>query len=220
MQRSATYLCGKAEQEGKLKASSNDQAFLQKGFSNWKDAVECFRRHEQSRCHMDAVQVMVVLPKSVRDFGEALSEAHSQSKSENKKVLLKILQNVWFLSCQGVTLQGHDAYDSESNFIQLFKLRDNPEIGRWLKRKGDKYLSPDVQNEMLQLMSLSILRSIATNLHDACYLMADESADSSNQEQLVICFLWVDHAATSSSRRLRWSVPDTRHICKHNSSRH
>ena len=47
---------------------------------------------------------------------------------------------------------------------------------------------------MLQLMSLSILRSIATNLHDAyCFtVMADESADSSNQEQLVICFRWVD----------------------------
>ena len=50
------YLCGKAE-EGKLKASSKDQAFLQKGFSNWKDAVECFRRHEHNRCHMDAVEV-------------------------------------------------------------------------------------------------------------------------------------------------------------------
>ena len=86
---------------------------------------------------MRLVQVMVVLPKSVRDIGEALSEAHSQSKSENRKVLLKILQNIRFLSRQGIALRGHD--DSESNFIQRFKLRecDNPEIGRWLKRKGD-----------------------------------------------------------------------------------
>lgn len=63
-----------------------------------------------------------------------------------------------------------------------------------MARNGDKYLSPDVQNEIVQLMSLSILRSIARNLQDACYftIMADESADSSNREQLVICFHWVD----------------------------
>ena len=97
------YLCGRAEKEGKLQASSKDQAFQKTESSNWKNATERFRQHEQSKCHIDAVQVMVVLPKSVRDIGETLSEsdAHAQSKAENRKVLLKILQNVQFLGRQG-----------------------------------------------------------------------------------------------------------------------
>ena len=165
------------------------------GDSNWKDATEGFRRHEQSKCHGDAVQVMLILLETVRDIGESLSSAHAQNKAENHEVLLKILQNMKFLGCQGLALCGHD--DIESNFMQLFKLCeiDNLELSTWrINRKVDKYLSPQVQNEMLQVMSLSILRSIAKNLHpsDVFTVMADEYTDVSNHEQLTICFRWVD----------------------------
>lgn len=51
------HVCARAEEEGKLKANSKDLSFIQKGFTNWKDATEGFRRHEQSKCHQDAVQV-------------------------------------------------------------------------------------------------------------------------------------------------------------------
>lgn len=90
----------------------------------------------QSKCHEDAVQVMVVLPNSVHDIGQTLSIAHTQNKAENRKMLLKILQNVKFLFCQGIALWGND--DSESNFFQLLMLCkcDNLAISRWLKRKG------------------------------------------------------------------------------------
>ncbi len=189
------HICARADEQGKLKASSKDLAFLRKGFTNWKDGTEGFRRHELSKCHQDAVQVMIVLPKTVRDIGETLSSAHAQSKAENRRVLLKILQNVKFLGRQGIAFRGHD--DSESNFKQLFKLRqtDNPELSAWLKKKGDTYLSPEIQNEMLQVMSMSILRSIASSLHstDAFSIMADECTDISNHEQLAICFRWVDN---------------------------
>ena len=47
---------------------------------------------------------------------------------------------------------------------------------------------------MLQLMSLTILRAIAMNIHsaDMFTIMADECTDMSNCEQLAICFRWVD----------------------------
>ena len=98
-----------------------------------------------------------------------------------------------FLGKQGIAFRGHE--DAESNFMQLFKLRelDNPELSAWLKRT-DKYLNPEIQNEMLQLMSLSILRSIANKLHSSNVftIMAGECTDISNHEQLMICFRWVD----------------------------
>lgn len=188
------HICTKAEEEGKLKAKSKDLAFLQRGFSNWKDATDSFRRHEQSKCHKDAVQVMLTLPSTTRDIGESLSSAHSKNKAEARKVLLKILQNIRFLGRQGLPFRGHE--DAESNFIQLVKLReiDNPVLKSWMKRSGDRYLSPEIQNEMLSLMSLSILRSIAQSLQstDAFTIMADECVDLSNAEQLTICFRWVD----------------------------
>ena len=87
---------------------------------------------------------MAVLPNSVCDINKTLSTAHAQNKTENRKVLLKIPQNIKFLGHQGIALHGHD--NSESSFFQLLKLREsgNPEISWWFNRKGDKYLSPQV----------------------------------------------------------------------------
>ena len=190
------HVCMKADKAGKLKANSKDLAFLQKGFTNWKDATEGFRRHKLSKCHQESIQVMIILSRTVHDIGESLSSAHARNKAENQRVFLKILENVKFLGRQGLAFRGHD--DTESNFIQLFKFRalDNPELSAWLKRSPgtDRYLSPCIQNEMLEMMSLSILRSITNKLQsaDAFTIMADECTDLSNHEHLVICFRWVD----------------------------
>lgn len=188
------HICARAEKEGKLMANCKDSAFLSKGFSNWKDATEGFRRHERSKCHADAVQVIVVLPRTTRDVGETLSTIHAREKANNRRALLKIIANIRYFGRQGLPLRGHD--DAESNFHQLLKLqkRRDPGLAQWLERKGDKYCSPEIQNEFLKLLSLSVLRDIAENIQGADFftVMADECADISNHEQLTVCFRWVD----------------------------
>ena len=94
------FLCHKAEREGKLKAANKDLLYISKGYSNWKDATEVFRMHKKSKCHQDANQVMVILPVMTHDIGECCSIVHAQQKSENRSMLLKILQNIRFLSRQ------------------------------------------------------------------------------------------------------------------------
>ena len=44
------------------------------------------------------------------------------------------------------------------------------------------YTSPDIQNEILQIMALSALKEISEDIRDArCYtIMADETSDISN----------------------------------------
>ncbi len=61
---------------------------------------------------------------------------------------------------------------------------DNPSIQSILEKKIDKYTSPIIQNEMLQIMGLKVLRNIADSLQNAKYfsLMADEVTDTSNRE--------------------------------------
>ena len=105
-----------------------------------------------------------------------------RKKEENRKFLLKILQNKVSFEVAHIALHGHDDY--KSNFMQLFKLHelDNPVLNTWLKNKSDKYLSPDtcIQNELLEVMSLSILWSIARKLQSSTMfvVMADECVDS------------------------------------------
>lgn len=66
-------------------------------------------------------------------------------------------------------------------------------VKQWLERKQNKYTSPVIQNEMLQLFALHILRNITKNIQKGYFtIMCDECTDSSNREQLVICLRWVD----------------------------
>ena len=83
-------------------------------------------------------------------------------------------------------MRGHD--EQSSNFIQLLHLRsiDDSKI---LASKSDKYTSHQIQNEMLQVMALRILREICDSVCGAPFysLMADEVIDSSNREQVFVC---------------------------------
>jgi len=84
----------------------------------------------------------------------------------------------------------------DSNFIQLLLLHanDDPKIHDYLAKETDKYNSPQIQNELLQIMANSIVRKIADIIRNNTYfsLMADEVTDSSNREQVAICLHWVD----------------------------
>ena len=102
-----------------------------------------------------------------------------------------------FLARQGLPLRGHGD-ESDSNFMQLLLLRgeDDPRVVNWIQKKTDKYTSPEMQNEMLKVMALHILRDIAASFHSTPFLtlMVDETTDESNKEQVVICLRWVDNS--------------------------
>ena len=57
-----------------------------------------------------------------------------------------------------------------------------------MKRKTDKYTAQDVQNEILKVMSHSVLQQVSSTLRSAKFLavMIDETTDISNKEQVVI----------------------------------
>ena len=119
---------------------------------------------------------------------------HTSQIAKNQKVLLTILSNLRFLGQQAIPLRG-DGSGLESNFQQLLYLRplENPHITEWLKRKTDTYTSSKIQNELLKIMSLQVLREIAKEMQASSFfsLMADETTDCSNHSQLVIVIRWV-----------------------------
>ncbi|XP_053398113.1 zinc finger MYM-type protein 1-like [Mercenaria mercenaria] len=179
---------------GKVANSKAETAFISTGFSNWKDATKKFKKHENSECHKEAVERSITLPKQTKDIGETLSSAHAQEKMNNRHQLLKILRSIRFLARQGLALRGHD--DNNSNFIQLLKLHGQADdsILTWLEKKTDKFTSGDIQNEILQIMALGILRRVAANIGTNRFysIMVDEATDQSNREQVVLVLRHVD----------------------------
>ena len=67
-----------------------------------------------------------------------------------------------------------------------------------LKKSYDKHVSLNAQNENYLIMALRVLPGIASDTVESGHysIMADESTDASNIEQLVICILWVDKEMT------------------------
>ena len=69
--------------KAKLLWSSNaDNAFITRGFSNWKKAVAKFVGHEGSKCHKELLLKIVTVPSTMKDVAESLSKEHKKVKVE------------------------------------------------------------------------------------------------------------------------------------------
>lgn len=182
----------RASLEQKLLVSTKrEPTFINTGFGYWRDATIAFKKHQSSMCHKEASEAIITLPNQIQcGVGEALSKEYKEEKAINRKVFLIILQNLRYLARQGLPLRGRYS-DSESNFIQLLLLRslDIPCISTWMKKKTDKYTSPCIQNESLQIMALQIIREVAEIIRNCNFftVMADECTDVANKEQFTIC---------------------------------
>lgn len=189
------FTCVKAYNDNKLHGvSSLEYTYISAGFANWKDSSTRLPAHETTTCHKTAVLKTITLLSTTRDVGELLSAAHSQDRLERRQCFLKLLSNVRFLARQALPLRG-DGDEFDSNYIQLLKLRgeDDGRVFNWIKKKTDKYTSADMQNEMIRVMARQVLREVTASLHTTAFytIMADETTDKSNREQVVLCLRWV-----------------------------
>lgn len=192
------HTCISAIKTGKVKlitGNVQDSTFVSGGFSNWKDASRCFNNHEKTTTHKTAVEMVITLPRTTGDVGEMLSSTLATEKRDNRCYILKVAETIKFLARQGIPLRG-DGDEADSNFMQLLHLRvaDDPQMVSCMQQRRDKYTSPQIQNELLKIMAVNVLREIATSIQKAKFfsLMADEVTDASNKEQVIVCFRTVD----------------------------
>ena len=118
------FLCMQAAKEKKLQwAFNTDDAFISRGFSNWKKAVAKFEGHEGSKCHKESVFKIVTMPSTMGNVAASLSKQCEKEKIENRHCFLKILSTVKLLARQGLALRGLHGDETNSNFIQFLKAR-------------------------------------------------------------------------------------------------
>ena len=127
-----------AAQERKfLFSTKRDPAFISKGFIYWKEAITAFKKHQASRCHMEANEAMLIPDQVCGCIGELLSQQHHDEKAKNRRMLMIILQNIRFLACQGLSLRDSSDMEKYSNFMQLLILRgeDCVAVKAWVNKK-------------------------------------------------------------------------------------
>lgn len=55
------------------------------GFSNWKNALQKFKKHQSSIAHHEAVDPVEKIPRTTKDVGEMLSGVHAEQKLKTEK---------------------------------------------------------------------------------------------------------------------------------------
>ena len=107
-------------------------------------------------------------------------------------MLKKHLSSVRFLARQGLAFCGHE--ESEGNMLQLLQMWAEHDSGikEWLR--DGKYLSHDIVNEQIKLMSDSVLHEILSEVKNSMFfaLQADEATDVAFNEQMCISIRWVN----------------------------
>ncbi len=132
------------------------------------------------------------LPKSIN---AQLSSVLATAQEEARSNLQKILSSVKYLAQQGLALRGHGNEEGNFHYLLLLKAEDDPSLGHWLKW-NHSYTSPVVQNEMISLMSNTIIRNIAEEILALPVVqysvIIDGTQDVSGTEQESICLRYID----------------------------
>lgn len=188
------YLCKYCSSKGYLSDKSADEAFITNGFNNWKKAHERYKQHAKSNSHREAI--MMVSQMRVPGIDAQLNKQLKKDQQMHRKMLMIQLSSLRHLLRQGLAIRGHD--QEEGNLMQLLSLRseDCCELKGWLKDKN--YLSSEIINEMISLMSRSVTLKLLEDIRGAYTysLIADEATDITNKEQLCISLRWVDKIFT------------------------
>ena len=101
----------------------------------------------------------------------------------------------FLLLWQGLAVRGHNR-DQEGNLRQLLIMMSketSPVMRQWLT---EKYMSPEVVNELISMMGQSVLRKLLCHIKRVTPhwfgIIADEATDVSNREQLNLSIRWVN----------------------------
>jgi hypothetical protein len=167
-----------------------ETAFVVDGFNAWQVAASRFSTHENSSRHRSAE--LAWQRRTLPTAATLISSQHAAVQRERFASLCAQISSLRYLARQGLAMRGHT--DNEGNLQQLIALRssDAPRLRSWLDAR--KFMSHDVVNEQLKLMSLDVLRALLENVRQApCFsVIADETRDMSGLEQFSVSVRWLD----------------------------
>jgi hypothetical protein len=174
-----------------------------KGCTNFKKGKEKILSHEQSRCHIDAMKAYVICKYRLKQEKTVVGEQHTAYKRQvehNRNILKRIIDGLLFCATQNIGIRGHREYAglgaknsaNEGNFLELLKLlaKYDSILEHHLYQSSEsgkpKYLSPEVQNEILETLASSVTCQIVKELNDCGLfsLIIDSATDKEHTDQV------------------------------------
>ncbi|CAM4951311.1 unnamed protein product [Rotaria socialis] len=150
------------------------------GFNSWRRALEKDRGFDK---HVKSV-------------------LHNGANQKNRAKLMKICSTILLCARQMIALRGHVENEdfrssNRGNFIEILQWASSTDslVNSILNdsNSNSTYLSPTIQNEILNILADQIRRKISGEIKNRPFvLMADESKDITGKEQMSVVLRYVD----------------------------
>ncbi|XP_031334591.1 zinc finger MYM-type protein 1-like [Photinus pyralis] len=183
--------------------SSQSSSFSKSdGFKNWLKLSPKVDEHEASALHCSTFFQWKTLEIGLMS-GKTIDFQHQESVLREEKkwrdILKRILDVILFLARQNLSLRGHrESYkdscvENHGNFLELIHFLSNYDsvLAEHLTRVKlsnkltPTYLSPEIQNEFINLLGDHVRRRIISDVNDAKYfsIIFDSTPDISHKDQ-------------------------------------
>ncbi|KAF0749388.1 zinc finger MYM-type protein 5-like [Aphis craccivora] len=177
---------------------------IREGCCDWKHLSTILQRHEKSQEHMVCMIKWVEFDKRIK-LGKKIDRENEKRICESQKhwynLFKKLINVINFLASHNLSFRGHresiklDDSNNSGNFIDLLKLLSKYDHSLQNhfqlineKKLAQHYLSHDIQNELIKLMSKKVIEEIIIKVKLVKYyaFMLDCTRDISRVEQMSI----------------------------------
>lgn len=186
------------------------------GISNFKKGIEKIKLHEESGSHREMQNKFVVtklrLIKDKTIIHEQL-RVEIEDIKRNREALKRIIDVILFLGKQNIPLRGHKETSdgkNKGNFIEFMEFLKKYDViladHMSNAKKNALYTSPQIQNEILNLLGQHIRKSIVTDIIRAKYftLIVDSTIDISKKDQMSLSIRYVNEYGFAEERFLKF----------------
>lgn len=192
---------------------TKEDCFSSTGFRNWKKALDKskgFSKHEKTQAHLKNFAKWTEHKTRLDQNTEISTLVNDVTLEKNRYYVSSIFDVIRFIVRNELPFRGD--YNKESHmeygiFTELFEytlLKDERlvECAKVIP-KNATYKSPEIQNEMINLMALSVKEEIANEVNNADVpfftIMVDGTRDKNNHECISICIRYVKDGAPVES---------------------
>nr|XP_051215497.1 uncharacterized protein LOC127333197 [Lolium perenne] len=195
-------------------------AFVKKGFNNW-NMKKRLKKHEGevSSAHAEAQEKYDRFNSPQTSIRESIASNTTQYKALYKQRLTWTLKCVRYLLHQGLAFRGHDESEdslNKGNFLELLNwLAGNfEEVNRVVLKNAPRncrMIHHDIQQEVIECCAKETTKLLIEELDGGHFsILADESSDVYQNEQLAVCLRYIDKKGRAVERFLGLShVEDT-----------
>ena len=207
--------CYACRMYGRAAVKDQEQAFVSVGYTNWKAALESgsgLLQHATAKVHLDAMQSWVEHASRTLSDNTVGQQLNAEQLVRNRYYIKRIAEVVQFLAVNELGFRGdsiatndelEDAVSDDQNengmFGHLFEftMKNDSHLRTVANAmpKNAKYTSPEIQNEVIQLLASMVKEKIVTDCLESDIGMfcvkCDETRDRCNVENMSIVLRFV-----------------------------